>query len=108
MRDDEDESFELFRYNLNCNYCLVRAIVYFLADFLGFLVAFLAAGFLAAFLAAFLAGFFLATFFAGFFAFFTFFGFSTLTSLKQPAPFPVALACLSVPFLSPRLRARRT
>merc|ERR1712054_363079 len=80
----------------------------FLATFLaaGFLAAFLAAGFLAAFFG-FLAAGFLATFFA-FFGFFAFLGFSTLTTLKLPAPFPEALAILRAPLATPRLRAMRT
>merc|ERR1719483_1787577 len=121
------------RYILNCS---KRAIIYFflgaaflaagfLAAFLaaGFLAAFLAAGFFAAFLAGFLAAFlaagflaaflagllaFLTFFTAGFLAFFTFFGFSTLTTLKDPAPLPAALAILRAPLTTPRLRARRT
>merc|ERR1711892_1495533 len=112
-------------------------IVYFFlgAAFLaaGFLAAFLAAGFLAAgFLAAFLAAGFLAALFGffaflaagffafltfltfltflalGFFAFLTFFGLTTLTSLYDPAPLPVALAILRAPLTTPRSRARRT
>merc|ERR1712153_150031 len=90
-------------------------MIYFLgAAFLaaGFLAAgFLAAGFLAAFLAAgFLAAFFgfLAFLALGFFAFLTFFGLTTLTSLYDPAPLPVALAILRAPLTTPRLRARRT
>merc|ERR1719499_1899938 len=104
--------FELIRYKVQ----LVQ--VYF---FLGaaFFAAFLAAGFLAAgFLAAFFVGF-LAAFLAGFVAFFgflalgffgflAFFGFSTLTTLYDPAPFPEALAILRAPLATPRLRARRT
>merc|ERR1712204_146116 len=83
----------------------------------GFLAAgFLAAGFLAAFfgfLAFLAAGFFafltFLTFLAfGFFAFLTFFGFSTLTTLYDPAPLPDALAILRAPLATPRLRAKRT
>merc|ERR1711884_534715 len=105
--------FELIRYKVGK---LVK--VYFLlgAAFFaaGFLAAFLAAGFLAAFLAGFLAAFlagflaFFGFFALGFFGFLAFFGFSTLTTLYDPAPFPEALAILRAPLATPRLRARRT
>merc|ERR1719323_2747151 len=98
-------SFELFRYEV-----LIFCNIYFFlgAAFLaaGFFAAFLAAGFLAAFFA----GFFLAFFgflALGFLAFLTFFGFSALTTLYDPAPFPDALAILRAPLATPRLRAKR-
>merc|ERR1719342_1507839 len=109
-------------------------VIYFLAAFFaagflaaGFLAAFLAAGFLAAFFAGFLAAGFFAAFFGffaaflaagflaaffgflalGFLAFLTFFGFSALTTLYDPAPLPDALAILRAPLATPRLRAKR-
>merc|ERR1711935_897030 len=94
-------SFELVRNRVNkhvIGYFFLAAG--FLAAFFGFL-AFLAAGFFA-FLT------FLTFLALGFFAFLTFFGLTTLTSLYDPAPLPVALAILRAPLTTPRLRARRT
>merc|ERR1712244_171913 len=111
--------FELIRYKVQLVQVYFFLGAAFFAAFLaaGFLAAgFLAAGFLAAFLAGFFAAFLAAGFFLaffgflalGFFGFLAFFGFSTLTTLYDPAPFPEALAILRAPLATPRLRARRT